>query len=43
MPATSVARMVSAFEVVVGQFYVAAVVAILVGRFISQAMEKDGR
>jgi voltage-gated potassium channel len=41
VPATSVARMVAAFEGVVGQFYVAAVVAMLVGRFISQAIEED--
>ena len=41
VPVTPLARMVSAFEGVVGQFYVAAVVAMLVGRYISQAIEKD--
>jgi hypothetical protein len=40
VPVSPLARMVSAFEGVVGQFYVAAVVAMLVGRFISQAIEK---
>jgi len=39
-PVTPVARMVSAIEGVVGQFYVAAVVAMLVGRFIAQAIEE---
>jgi voltage-gated potassium channel Kch len=39
VPVTPIARMVAAFEGVVGQFYVAAVVAMLVGRFISQAIE----
>lgn len=43
VPATSVACMVSAFGGVVGHFDVAAVVAMPVGRFTSQAMEKDGR
>jgi hypothetical protein len=33
----------SAFEGVVGHFDVPAVVAMLVGRFLSRAMEKDGR
>jgi Ion channel len=42
VPVSSVARMVSAFEGVVGQFYVAAVVAMLVARYISQAIEQDG-
>ena len=40
VPVTPVARMVAAFEGVVGQFYVAAVVAMLVGRFIAQAIEE---
>ena len=43
VPVTPLARMVSAFEGVVGQFYVAAVVAMLVGRFISQAIEEERR
>jgi hypothetical protein len=43
VPVSPLARMVAAFEGVVGQFYVAAVVAMLVGRFISQAIEEDGR
>jgi voltage-gated potassium channel Kch len=41
VPVTPLARMVSAFEGVVGQFYVAAVVAMLVGRFIAQAIEEE--
>ncbi len=41
VPVSPVARMVSAFEGVVGQFYVAAVVAMLVARYISQAIEED--
>jgi hypothetical protein len=41
VPVTPFARMVAAFEGVVGQFYVAAVVAMLVGRYISQAIEED--
>ncbi len=40
VPVTPLARMVSAFEGVIGQFYVAAVVAMLVGRFIAQAIEE---
>ena len=40
VPVTPLARMVAAFEGVMGQFYVAAVVAMLVGRFISQAIEE---
>ena len=40
VPVTPLARMVAAFEGVVGQFYVAAVVAMLVGRFIAQAIEE---
>ncbi len=43
VPVTPLARMVAAFEGVVGQFYVAAVVAMLVGRFIAQAIEEDRR
>ena len=43
VPVTPVARMVSAFEGVVGQFYVAAVVAMLVARYISQNIEEDER
>ena len=42
VPVSPLARMVSAFEGVIGQFYVAAVVAMLVARYISQAMEEDG-
>jgi voltage-gated potassium channel len=42
VPVTPLARMVAAFEGVVGQFYVAAVVAMLVGRFIAQALEGGG-
>jgi voltage-gated potassium channel len=41
VPATPLARMVAAFEGVVGQFYVAAVVAMLVARYLSQAIEED--
>jgi voltage-gated potassium channel len=41
VPVTPIARMVAAFEGVVGQFYVAAVVAMLVARYISQALEED--
>jgi hypothetical protein len=41
VPVTPFARMVSAFEGVVGQFYVAAVVAMLVARYLSQAIEDD--
>jgi voltage-gated potassium channel len=41
VPVSPFARMVSAFEGVVGQFYVAAVVAMLVARYISQAMEEE--
>jgi len=40
VPVTPLARMAAAFEGVVGQFYVAAVVAMLVGRFIAQAIEE---
>ena len=40
VPVSPLARMVAAFEGVVGQFYVAAVVAMLVGRFIAQAIEE---
>jgi voltage-gated potassium channel len=43
VPVTPLARMVAAFEGVVGQFYVAAVVAMLVGRFIAQAIEEERR
>ncbi len=43
VPVTPLARMVAAIEGVVGQFYVAAVVAMLVGRFIAQAIEEEGR
>ena len=43
VPVTPLARMVTAFEGVVGQFYVAAVVAMLVGRFIAQAMRRGRR
>jgi voltage-gated potassium channel len=43
VPVTPLARMVAAFEGVVGQFYVAAVVAMLVARYISQAFEEDAR
>ena len=43
LPVTPVARMIAAFEGVVGQFYVAAVVAMLVSRYISQAIEEDSR
>jgi uncharacterized membrane protein len=41
VPVTPLARMVAAFEGLVGQFYVAAVVAMLVARYISQAIEED--
>ena len=41
VPVSPLARMVSAFEGVVGQFYVAAVVAMLVARYISQAIKED--
>ena len=41
VPVSPFARMVSAFEGVVGQFFVAAVVAMLVARYISQAIEED--
>jgi voltage-gated potassium channel len=40
IPVTPLARMIAAFEGVIGQFYVAAVVAMLVGRFIAQAIEE---
>ena len=43
VPVSPFARMVSAFEGVVGQFFVAAVVAMLVARYISQAIEADNR
>jgi voltage-gated potassium channel len=43
VPVTPLARMVAAFEGVVGQFYVAAVVAMLVARYISQAIERDSQ
>jgi len=41
VPVTPLARMIAAFEGVIGQFYVAAVVAMLVGRYIAQALEGD--
>ena len=43
VPVTPLARMVAAFEGVVGQFYVAAVVAMLVARYISQAIDEEKR
>jgi hypothetical protein len=41
VPATNSARMVAALEAVVGQFYVAVIVAVLVGTFISQRLQEE--
>jgi voltage-gated potassium channel len=39
VPATNAARTIATIEAVIGQFYVAVIVAVLVGLFISQRME----
>jgi len=41
VPATNAARTIATIEAVIGQFYVAVIVAVLVGLFISQRMESD--
>lgn len=41
VPATNAARTIATIEAVVGQFYVAVIVAVLVGLFISQRMESE--
>jgi voltage-gated potassium channel len=41
VPATNAARTVATIEAVIGQFYVAVIVAVLVGLFISQRMESE--
>jgi voltage-gated potassium channel len=43
VPATNAARTVATIEAVIGQFYVAVVVAVLVGFFISQQMESASK
>ena len=43
VPATNAARTVATIEAVIGQFYVAVIVAVLVGLFISQRMESAAR
>ena len=41
VPATNAARTVATIEAVIGQFYVAVIVAVLVGIFISQQMKSE--
>jgi voltage-gated potassium channel Kch len=41
VPATNAARTIATIEAVIGQFYVAVIVAVLVGLFISQRMESE--
>jgi hypothetical protein len=43
VPATNAARTVATIEAVIGQFYVAVIVAVLVGLFISQQMESASK
>jgi voltage-gated potassium channel len=43
VPATNAARTIATIEAVIGQFYVAVIVAVLVGLFISQRMESESK
>jgi hypothetical protein len=43
VPATNSTRMVATLEAVIGQFYVAVIVAVLVGTFISQRLQEEER
>jgi hypothetical protein len=43
VPVTNTARTIAVLEAVVGQFYVAVIVAVLVGMFISQKIQSNVR